>query len=202
MGAITSGWRRGINCGEMARNLSADALKPAFFARPPAVVARALLGCTIVHGDRRALIVETEAYRGPTDLASHARFGLTPRTAIMHGPAGHAYVYLCYGVHEMFNVVTERQGRASAVLIRAAAVGDDHKIARGPGKLTKALSIDRSCNGVDLTKGDLFIIGRTVQPKISVGPRIGVDYAGASAALPLRFWWRDHPAVSAQKAKR
>ena len=186
----------------MARAIADHRLPIAFFARPAAVVARALIGCTIVHGDRRAVIVETEAYQGPDDLASHARFGLTPRTAVMHGPPGHAYVYLCYGVHEMFNVVTERDGRPGAVLIRAAAVGDDHKIARGPGKLTRALGIDRRCHGASLTSGELYITARTVRPRIAVGPRIGVDYAGASAALPLRFWWRDHAAVSAQKAKR
>ena len=89
----------------------------AWFQRPPPVVARALLGCVLVHGDRAGVIVETEAYLGPEDRASHARFGATARTAVMFGPGGVTYVYLCYGIHQMFNIVADRDGRAGAVLV-------------------------------------------------------------------------------------
>src|SRR5687767_16007364 len=119
--------------------LRARRLKLSFFRRDSATVARALLGTALVHGDRAAMIVETEAYLGPEDLASHARFGPTTRTSVMFGPGGVSYVYLCYGVHEMFNIVTGVDGTPGAVLVRAAApllgLPDDAGVARGPGKL-------------------------------------------------------------------
>ena len=122
-------------------------LPAAFFADDARAVARKLIGCALVHGDRAGLVVETEAYLGPQDLASHARFGPTQRTSVMFGPGGVSYVYLCYGIHQMFNIVTGREGDGEAVLIRAiaplAGLPDDPSVGRGPGKVTKALMLDR-----------------------------------------------------------
>src|SRR6185436_5339280 len=122
-------------------------LPAAWFAEPAPKVAHALIGCALVHRERAGIIVETEAYLGPDDLASHARFGSTARTSVMFGPGGVAYVYLCYGIHEMFNIVTGVAGDGQAVLIRAIApligLPADPAIGRGPGKLTRALELDR-----------------------------------------------------------
>jgi len=177
-------------------------LPAAFFADDATAVARKLIGCALVHGDRAGLVVETEAYLGPEDLASHARFGSTQRTSVMFGPGGVSYVYLCYGIHQMFNIVTGGAGEGQAVLIRAIApylgMPDDPSTGRGPGKVTQALGLDRRHDRRDLTRGDLFVaaISRAAQVRIARGPRVGVAYAGAWANRPLRFWWRDHPAVS------
>src|SRR5258708_29136006 len=100
-------------------DLAARRLAQEFFARDAATVARALVGCALVHGRRAGVIVETEAYVGPHDLACHARFGATARTSVMFGPAGVTYVYLCYGVHEMFNIVTGAVGAGESGLVRA-----------------------------------------------------------------------------------
>lgn len=177
-----------------------------FFRQSSADLARALLGKALVHGSRAGVIVETEAYLGTDDLASHARFGPTGRNQVMFGPGGVAYVYLCYGVHELFNVVSGPAGEPGAVLVRALepgpGLGSDPAVARGPGKLTRALGIGRLHNGIDLRRHpDLFIAeikdARPVPPEeIAVGPRIGVAYAGAWAEAPLRFWIAGHPAVS------
>ena len=179
-------------------------LPATFFADDAATVAKRLLGCALVHADRAGIIVETEAYVGPHDLACHARFGATARTSVMFGPGGVAYVYLCYGIHQMFNIVTGSAGDGEAVLVRAiapyAGLPDDPAVGRGPGKVTKALAIDRRHDRQDLAHGDLFVAALTEPPQIARGPRIGVDYAGAWAAKPLRFWWRDHPAVSGPRA--
>ncbi len=186
--------------------LRAGRLPAAWFQRDVRVVARALLGCALVHGRRAGVIVETEAYRGPEDLASHARFGPTKRAAVMFGRGGVAYVYLCYGVHEMFNIVTGTEGGGEAVLIRAVAplvgLGEDPKVGRGPGKVTRALALSRAQDRRDLATGGLFVAPAVRVPRgaIAVGPRVGVAFAGAWAAAPLRFWWRDHPSVSATRA--
>ncbi|HET9625329.1 MAG TPA: DNA-3-methyladenine glycosylase [Kofleriaceae bacterium] len=184
----------------MIAELARARLPAAFFADDAATVAKRLLGCALVHGERAGIIVETEAYVGPHDLACHARFGATARTSVMFGPGGVSYVYLCYGIHQMFNIVTGSAGDGEAVLVRAiapyAGLPDDPKIGRGPGKVTKALAIDRRHDRLDLAHGPLFIAALTEPPQIARGPRIGVDYAGAWADKPLRFWWRDHPAVS------
>jgi DNA-3-methyladenine glycosylase len=173
------------------------------------VLARALLGKRLVHGARSGLIVETEAYLGPEDLASHARFGATERNRVMFGPGGVAYVYLCYGIHYMFNVVSGREGEAGAVLIRAlepdAGLEAHHAVARGPGKVTRALELSREHNGVDLSADrQLYIAGgRMLRPEqVAVGPRIGIDYAGEWAGASLRFWIAGHPAVSRQPGAR
>lgn len=180
--------------------LRAVRLPTAWFRREVLVVARELVGTVLVHGRRAGIIVETEAYLGPDDLASHARFGPTARTSVMFGPGGVSYVYLCYGIHEMFNIVTGEAGSGQAVLIRAIApyVGlpDDPHVGRGPGKVTAALGIDRSLDRKDLSKGPLFVARGLEPTAIATGPRVGVAYAKQWAAKPYRFWWRDHPAVS------
>jgi DNA-3-methyladenine glycosylase len=182
--------------------LEAARLPPTFFRRDSAQVARELLGCALVHRGRAGIIVETEAYGGPEDRASHARFGPTARNRVMFGPGGVTYVYLCYGIHQLFNVVTGGDGQPQAVLVRAIApylgLPDDPAVGRGPGKLTVALGIDARHDRRDLARGALFVARAPGggPPAIEIGPRIGVDYAGEWAARPLRYWWRDHPAVS------
>jgi DNA-3-methyladenine glycosylase len=187
---------RSIALGDLER----ARLAAAFFADDARVGARHVIGCALVHAGRAGLIVETEAYLGPDDLASHARFGATRRTSVMFGPGGVSYVYLCYGVHQMFNIVTGGEGEGQAVLIRAIApylgLPDDASVGRGPGKVTRALALDQRHDRRDLASGDRFVAAAVAPPRIARGPRIGVAYAGAWAARPLRFWWRDHPAVS------
>ena len=189
---------------EAIADLRAARLPASWFARDASIVARELVGCALVHRARAGIIVETEAYGGPEDLASHARFGPTARTSVMFGPGGISYVYLCYGVHEMFNIVTGEEGAGQAVLIRAIAphVGlpMEPAIGRGPGKVTRALALDRRHDRRDLARGALFVARALSPPEIAVGPRIGVAYAGPWAARPLRFWWKDHPAVSRDPA--
>ena len=175
-----------------------------FFGRSPDVLARALLGKLLVHRGKAGVIVEAEAYLAEHDLASHARFGPTDRNRVMFGPGGMAYVYLCYGVHEMFNVVADRDGTAGAVLIRALAplpqANRDPGWARGPGKLTRALGLSRAQNGQDLTNaGGVYVARgphRVPSDRIARGPRVGVGYAGKWATAPLRYWIKGHPAVS------
>jgi len=154
-----------------------------FFARDALVVARALVGAYVVHGDRVARIVETEAYRGPTDAACHARAGLTKRTRTLLGEPGHAYVFLVYGMHECFNVVC---GRGHAVLVRAGEVSGAR--ASGPGLFARALGISRAHDGADLTRPELFVAARDRRPRIGVSARVGVAYAGEIAEAPWRFF--------------
>jgi DNA-3-methyladenine glycosylase len=186
--------------------LAAARLPADWFHRDVVTVAKELVGCALVHRRRAGTIVETEAYLGPDDLASHARFGPTARTSVMFGPGGVSYVYLCYGIHQMFNIVTGPAGEGQAVLIRAIAplVGlpDDPSVGRGPGKVTQALKLDRRHDRKDLAKGQLYVAAYQHPPDLAQGPRIGVDYAGAWAKKPLRFWWKDHPAVSRTNARR
>lgn len=174
-------------------------LPRAFYAEKTIDVAKALLGCLIVREDKIARIVETEAYLGEHDLAAHSSKGRTPRTETMFGPPGHLYVYLIYGMYHCFNFVTEPDGHASAVLIRAAEPvrGIDDRT-DGPGRLARALSVDRTMNGLDLTKkGPFYVAARDIDVgKILRGPRVGVDYAGAWAKKPLRFWLASSTHVS------
>jgi DNA-3-methyladenine glycosylase len=184
-------------------------LPRAFYARPTVDVAHALLGKLLVRRPpghagalRVARIVEVEAYLGERDAASHARRGPTPRAAIMFGPPGFLYVYLIYGMHNCMNVVTETDGVAGAVLLRAAApvsgVPDLKRPLTGPGKLCAGLEITRRDNGVDLTAGgDLYLAYDGVPPpRRAASARIGVAYAGAWAARKLRFYIRGNPYVS------
>ncbi len=187
-------------------------LTRAFYERDTVEVARDLLGKIIVRavdGETmlRARIVETEAYHGPNDLASHASRGRTPRTAVMFGPPGHAYVYLIYGVWYCLNVVTMSEGFPAAVLIRGAAIDEaaDPREAAGPGKLCRALAIDRRLDGADVVKSDALWLedGDAPKAKIAKGPRIGVDYAGPVwAARAWRFWLDADPAVSKLPPKK
>jgi DNA-3-methyladenine glycosylase len=183
-------------------------LPRAFFARPTERVARALLGKLIVRRlengglARTARIVEVEAYLGMRDLASHARRGPTPRASIMFGPPGHLYVYLIYGMYHCMNFVTEPDGQAGAVLIRAAQpLGElpDERALSGPGKLCRALGVTLAERGLDLTDAasGLYVAASDSRlPRAARSPRIGVDYAGDWAARPLRFFIPGHPSVS------
>ncbi len=163
-----------------------------FYARDALVVARALVGTHLVHRHRVARIVETEAYRGPKDLACHARVGMTKRTRTLYGPPGHAYVFLIYGMYDCFNVVCFGQGKGHAVLIRGVepvlGVPDDIR-SDGPGRLARALDITRADNDADLVASThLYLTPRTKRPRIAVSARIGVAYAGEIAEAPWRFF--------------
>lgn len=181
-----------------------DRLGRDFYARATLAVARDLLGQVLVHvtddGVRHAgRIVETEAYVGATDAASHARSGPKGRAALMWGHAGVAYVYLIYGMHNCFNVVTEHAGYPGAVLVRAIEPLEHVDRGSGPALVCRALHIDRTCNGLDLVADvSLFIEAAPRIPDtcVRMGPRIGVDYAGEWAAHPWRFWVTDSAHVS------
>ncbi|MEX2542811.1 MAG: DNA-3-methyladenine glycosylase [Trueperaceae bacterium] len=167
------------------------ALPISFYEPDARTVARKLLGTLLVrHGPvpRIGRIVETEAYLGEHDMASHARFGRTGRTEVMYGPPGRSYVYLIYGMYHMLNVVCAGEGDPQAVLIRAIEplVGIDHRV-DGPGKLTRALEIDRSHNAHPLTGPPLAIHPGDVCSEVVITPRIGIDYAGEWRDAPLRF---------------
>jgi DNA-3-methyladenine glycosylase len=172
-----------------------------FYARATVDVAHDLLGKVIVREQKRARIVEVEAYLGERDAASHARRGATPRAAIMFGPPGHLYVYLVYGMHHCMNFVTETDGVAGAVLIRAAAplagIPDAGRPLTGPGKLCAGLGITRAQNGIDLVRAsEMFVADDGAPPpRRGVSARIGVDYAGAWARRRLRFFVRGNPYV-------
>jgi DNA-3-methyladenine glycosylase len=178
-------------------------LERAFYDRETTLVARELLGTWLVHRDhdgfRVGRIVEVEAYLGPHDRAAHSARGRTPRTEVMFGPPGHAYVYLIYGIHCCMNVVTEADGRAAAVLLRALEpIHGLKQRTQGPGLLCKAMGIDRRFSGHDLLSDTLFIAGGQGEPVRSIvkRPRIGVDYAGAWAKRLLRFYERGNQYVS------
>ena len=169
-------------------------LARSFYARPTVEVAHDLLGKIIVRGAKLARIVEVEAYLGERDAASHARRGPTPRAAIMFGPPGFLYVYLVYGMHHCMNFVTESDGVAGAVLIRAAApiagVGAGVRALTGPGKLCAGLGITRRDNGLDLTRTEGMFVAHdgAPPPRRAASARIVVDYAGAWARRRLRFY--------------
>jgi DNA-3-methyladenine glycosylase len=192
-----------------------EALPRSFFERPVLQVARDLLGTVLVRdlGRGRRLegrIVEVEAYDGERDAASHAFRGRTPRTEVMFGEPGRAYVYFVYGMHCCLNAVTGPDGDAAAVLIRALAPlsgerwmdpgrSPARRIASGPGRLTRAFRIDLTLNRTDLCRpGPLYLAaGEAVsQRRIVRGERIGVEYAGAWARKPWRFGIKDDPALS------
>ena len=188
----------------------------------PVAAARRLLGAevttTVGEETTSVIITETEAYYAPDDLASHASGNKrTKRTEVFYAPAGTAYVYLIYGIHEMFNVVTGPEGVPHAVLIRAGApkeglatiqrrrklAGRVARLSSGPGVLTKALGIDRSMNGADLFEAGGARIGLQLRPvplteaEIVATPRIGIDYAGEPwVSKPWRFYVRGNRYVS------
>lgn len=181
-------------------------LPRAFYARPVLSVARDCIGKYLIHdcGEGRVVgrIVEAEAYRGPEDRAAHSFGGRrTARTEVMFGPPGHAYVFFVYGMHWHLNLVTTAVDEPHAVLIRAVepVLGLDLMAARrglpstsreltnGPGKLCRAFAIDRSAYGADLTQAPLFLSDGP-RSAVARSPRIGVDYAGAWAVRPWRFY--------------
>ena len=184
-------------------------------------VARDLLGNKLVVPNRNGarvagIIVETEAYRGPEDKASHAYNGRrTRRTETMYGIGGTAYVYFVYGMYHQFNVVTNVKDMPHAILVRAVQPVEgleiirrrrsgrfEHELTSGPGRLCVALGIDRKLDKADLLEDRVWIEeGLTVSHRqIARGPRIGIDYAQEWAKKPWRFWIRDNPFVS--RAKR
>jgi DNA-3-methyladenine glycosylase len=191
-------------------------------ARETEDVARDILGVWLLSSSADGLaggpIVETEAYGGPEDLASHARAGRTPRTAPMFGPVGHAYVYLVYGMHDCLNVVAYEGREAGAVLIRAIeprlgidlmrarrgrTAGDDSHLAAGPARLCQALGVTRAFNGHDLTTGQgLWLASPSSalagsEAEIATGTRVGVQYAADGwSDRQWRFWVAGNPSVS------
>jgi DNA-3-methyladenine glycosylase len=193
--------------------LDSRPLPRAFYFRPARVVARDLLGCVLVSTVGGALaagrIVETEAYLGPEDAASHAAIRPVAARALFYGEGGHAYVFRIYGLHHCLNAITGRAGHPGCVLIRAIEpVAGQRAMARrrglsansvaltnGPGKLAEALGITLRQNAADLTHGAL-VIARPVSPRdfaVAVGPRVGITRA---VARPLRFWIRGNRHVS------
>jgi DNA-3-methyladenine glycosylase len=176
-------------------------LSRSFFQLPAEEVAQALIGKILVRRLRgnvfRARLIETEAYLGPDDLASHASKGRTRRTEVLFGAPGRAYVYLIYGMYEMLNVVAGATGQGQAVLIRAADPLDDWKAnLSGPGRLTRAMEITRLQNGLDLTGTQIYLLDNPgYQPVVQSAKRIGIDYAREWKDAPLRF-------VDANRLKR
>ncbi len=174
-----------------------EILSHTYFTRPTVTVARSLIGkylVRVIEGRSVAgRIVEVEAYVGPEDKACHASKGRTKRTDVMFGAGGIAYVYLIYGMYHCLNVVTELEGFPSAVLIRAIELDGD--LIDGPGKLCRALQIDRSLNRADLTSGEFLWFedrGESVgSGSIEVHPRVGVDYAGKWGKKLWRFRLRN-----------
>ena len=189
-----------------------------FYLRDDVVtIAKELLGKVLVTAWNGELtsgrIVETEAYAGESDRASHASKGRTERTEVMFGNGGSAYVYLCYGIHQMFNIVTAKDGVPHAVLIRAVEPIEgkdlmlqrtgkkawDTSITSGPGRVGKAFGFHTSQCGLSLTGNDLYIADDdwlVAEEEIVSSPRIGVDYAGEHAAWHYRFYLKDNPYVS------
>ncbi len=180
-------------------------------------IARELLGKLLVVPDAdgtrvSGMIVETEAYLGMSDRAAHSFGGRrTPRNEVMYGMAGYAYVFFVYGMYNQFNVVCGPRDHPHAILIRAIEPVDgieimrgrrgemkDKNLTSGPGKLTIALDIARALNGEDLLSERVWIekYQKIARSNISHGPRVGIDYAGEDAALPLRFWITGNPFVS------
>lgn len=183
-----------------------------FYRKPTLELCRDLLGCELVHGETAGLIVEVEAYMGPDDRAAHSYGGRrTKRTRVMFGPPGFAYVYISYGIHHCFNVVSGEEGKPEAILIRSLEPTrgldimrerrgrrDDRDLTNGPGKLCQAMGISLAQYGWDLTKPPFFL--RPGLPdankSIACGPRIGIESAGEARHYPWRFWLEGNPFVS------
>lgn len=181
-------------------------LSPAFFApgRDTRDLAKALLGKVLVHGETAGRIVETEAYLGLRDRACHAWGGKrTPRLEPLYGPPGHAYIYLIYGMYHCLNVVCQEEGTPECVLIRALEPLEGLEImgergggkkpellCAGPGRLCRALGLNRSLSGVNLLTGDFYLAEGPDIParEILAAPRIGVDYAGEDKDRPWRYY--------------
>jgi DNA-3-methyladenine glycosylase len=183
-------------------------LTRSFYERSTVEVARDLLGKLLVHEETAGMIVATEAYLGGEDLAAHSARGITPRTRVIFGPPGHAYVYFIYGMYECLNLVAEPEGKPGCVLIRALEPvrGIEYMQQRrprahgirgltsGPGKLTTAMGITRALNGVDVTRGKLVVRDWRSGFDVGVTRRVGIRQC---VDLPLRFLIRGNPFVSA-----
>jgi DNA-3-methyladenine glycosylase len=189
-GAYHRGFHRSVAVQTSHNGSVVTRLPRTFFARAPEVVAHELIGCVMVvtdpHQQRQAMIVETEAYDGANDPASHAYRGPTPRTEIMFGPAGYVYVYRSYGIHWCMNIVTGKPGTASAVLLRGAefvnSTESEHTNMHGPGLMTRALGITGDDNGEDVCHrppGRFFFTGVPTGESLRVGrsTRIGISKA-------------------------
>ena len=209
----------GIKISGLAEFKGAKRLGARFYAHTNVVfVAKALVGKILVTNINGIItagrIVETEAYNGEVDKASHAYGGRrTSRTEVMFGKGGVAYVYLCYGIHHLFNIVTNKVNTPHAVLVRAvepvAGIEDmlirtgkkkpDNTLTRGPGNVSKALGINTLHTGTHLAGNDIYLIddGKTYREgEVAASPRIGVDYAAEDALLPYRFYVKGNPYVS------
>ena len=174
-------------------------MRHSFYDRPVLEVARDLIGCVVAHGETSGVIVETEAYHD-SEPAAHSFVGLTPRTKLLFGPPGYAYVYRSYGIHALLNAVCELEGVGAAVLIRALEPLDGIELMRlrrgiqrleglcsGPGKLTQALGIELEHNGCDLERGPVVFSARPAawrDVEVGVDTRIGITKA---VELPWRF---------------
>ena len=186
-----------------------EILGEGFYARPPREVARDLIGCGLFHDGVGGTIVETEAYE-QDDPACHAFIGRTGRTDVLFGPPGRAYVYLCYGIHRMFNVVTDADGTAAAVLVRAleptdgieemerrrGAAKSPRDLCSGPGKVCEALGIDLHQTRAELWEPPFALTPRAdgaAKPEIFAGPRIGIT---KGVELPWRYCLGDSPYLS------
>lgn len=196
-----------------------------FFELPTLELAKRLLGCELVHetkeGQLAGIIVETEAYLGPEDRAAHSFGGRrTPRTEVMFGRPGLAYLYFIYGMHVCFNVVSGPIGKPEAILIRAIeptsgkklmspnrkfgsydnlAPTKQKQLTNGPGKLVQALGIGLDFYSHDLTKSPLYVrqnVCNFSDQDIMCGPRVGIENTGEARDYPYRFWIKDHPYVS------
>lgn len=194
--------------------ISQKGLPRSFYNRPAKIVARDLLGKILFHRTEKGIIsgyiVETESYGGKDDPASHAYKKITPRNSVMFGPSGHAYVYLCYGFYNLFNVVTEKEGIPSAVLLRAIEpitgmdimkknrkINNIFGLTNGPGKFTQAFMIDKKFNKKPVYKGKLLILDSDYQDfKIIKKKRIGIKLGAPSAEKLLRFYIKDNQFVS------
>ncbi len=197
-----------------------EKLDRSFYERSDVVeVAKDLLGKFLITNFQRqpsvGMIVETEAYCGRNDKACHANNKRTPRTEVMYGSGGHSYVYLCYGIHHLFNVVTNKAGMADAVLVRALEPIDGveamqkrrgnktDNLTKGPGVLTQAMGIESSMTGLDLLGDKIWLSnGRNENFEIAEDTRIGVEYAKEDALRPWRFYIKGNNYVSKIKKAR
>jgi DNA-3-methyladenine glycosylase len=191
-----------------------DLLSPSFYARDALEVAPELLGKLLCRGDVMLRISEVEAYCFPDDTANHCRMGRTQRNAAMWGPPGHAYVYLCYGLHHLLNLVTNRDGEGAAVLIRSCELVSGHETVSqrrggiagpnaltGPGKVGAALGLTTRETGSYLCdRRDLYVLDAALPERVLSGPRVGIGYASPEhQAVHWRFALADSAWVSQRK---
>lgn len=193
-----------------------EPLARAFYERDALEVARDLLGRWLIAGEVVLRIAEVEAYRGPTDSACHTAAGRTARNEAMWGPPGRAYVYRCYGLHWMLNVVSGQEGDGCAVLVRGAELVEGAAVVEarrgrsgrgtlaGPAKVAQALAVDRGFDGHDLTEaGGLVLAAGVPADRVLAGPRVGIDYAApADRDAPWRLAIAGSTEVSVRRTLR